>query len=184
VERVVFAERGPVAAGAARFLSTRHAEAGASLAPRDPMTPFPHQYRVSLADRQLLAPPRDPIAAGPPPQFGGSDHAWSPEELLAGAVLECLWTTFEAFARRDELQINEWFGSVLAILDRGRPVPVFTEIKLSVAMRVAPGDEARARAVLEKAEHACIISNALKTPVTLEATIAANPVASARSAGT
>jgi organic hydroperoxide reductase OsmC/OhrA len=183
-EASFFAVRVPAAAVLARFLSILHGEAGASLAPSDLMTPFPHEYRVSLANRQLLAPPRSPIAAGPPPQFGGSDRSWSPEELLAGAVLECLWTTFEAFARRDGLQVEEWFGSVLAILDRGRPVPVFTEIRLSVAMRVMPGEEARAGAVLEKAEQACIISHALKIPVTLDSTIAAIPAPSARSAGT
>jgi organic hydroperoxide reductase OsmC/OhrA len=135
------------------------------------MMPFPHHYRVTLANRQLLAPPRVPIDAGPPPQFGGDEHRWSPEELLVGAVLECLWTTFEAFARRDKLQVNDWTGAGLATLDRGPHVPVFTSIALAVSVRVAAGDEERARTLLRKAEQQCIISQALNVPVIVDVTV-------------
>lgn len=142
------------------------------------MTPFPHRYTVTLSNKQLLAPPRTPIALGAPPQFGGSDRVWSPEELLVGSALECLWTTFEAFARRDGLTVLDWSGAGVAILDRGAPIPVFTSITLSVEMHVALGDEDRARRILEKAEKSCIISNALNVPVKLEMTVTATPLQS------
>jgi organic hydroperoxide reductase OsmC/OhrA len=145
------------------------------------MMPFPHHYRVTLSNAQLLAPPREPIAAGPPPQFGGSDRVWSPEELLLAAVLECLWTTFDAFARRDQLVVHDWSGTGVAVLDRGRPVPVFTSITLAVALSVNDGDEERARRLLADAEQKCIISNALAVKVTVEATITTPPL---RSVGT
>ena len=135
------------------------------------MTPFPHHYRVSFTAGQLLAPPRAPIAAGAPPQFGGDEHVWSPEELLAGAALACLWTTFQALARRDKLEVAAWDGQALAVLDRGLPVPVFTAITLTVAIRVAAGEEDRARALIAKAERQCIVSFALKTPVAIDVTV-------------
>ena len=139
------------------------------------MTPFPHRYVVTLKDNRLQAPPRDAIALGPPPQFGGTDRAWSPEELLVGATLECLWTTFAAFAKRDGLGVIDWSGTGTGILDRGQPVPAFTSITLAVELRVAPGDEDRARRILEKAEKNCIISNALRVPVKLEMMIVGAP---------
>jgi organic hydroperoxide reductase OsmC/OhrA len=145
------------------------------------MTPFPHHYRVRLSNARLLAPPREPIAAGPPPQFGGSDSVWSPEELLVAAALECLWTTFEAFARREQLIVHDWSGTGVAVLDRGPRTPVFTSITLSVAMTVDDGDEERANRILAKAEQSCIISNALNVAVTVEANITTAP---ARSVGT
>jgi hypothetical protein len=83
------------------------------------IAPFPHTYTVALEDRQLRAPPRAPIAAGPPPQFGGSADVWSPEELLVAAALECLWTTFEAYASREQLAVARWSGRGTAVLDRG-----------------------------------------------------------------
>lgn len=136
-------------------------------------SPFPHRYEVTLADGLLVAPPRDPIALGPPPQFGGSDRRWSPEELLVGSVLECLWTTFDAYARHDALEVRGWSGTGVAILDKGSPVPVFTSITLSVELSVSVTDEDRARRLLATAEQRCIISNALKVPITLQATIRA-----------
>jgi organic hydroperoxide reductase OsmC/OhrA len=135
------------------------------------IAPFPHRYTVRLDDRQLLNPPRAPIAAGSPPQFGGTETVWSPEELLVAATLECLWTTFEAYARHDGLAVHEWSGIGTAVLERGTPVPTFSSIKLEVDVSVAITDEARARQLLETAEKRCIISNALKVPVLLEATI-------------
>ena len=135
------------------------------------IAPFPHRYTVTLAERQLTAPPRAPIAAGPPPQFGGSDQVWSPEELLVAAALECLWTTFEAYARRDHLEVARFGGTGVAVLDRGPGVPVFTSITLQVELAVAPADAERARALLHTAEQRCIASNALKVPITLDVTV-------------
>lgn len=129
---------------------------------------FPHRYTVHLEDRTLTAPPRAPIAAGAPPQFGGTDDVWSPEELLVGAVIECLWTTFEAYARRDKLSVCHWAGSGVGVLDKGQGGPVFTSIDLTVELTVVAGDEERARKTLETAEQNCIISRALKAPVRLE----------------
>lgn len=133
--------------------------------------PFPHRYEVRLADRALTAPPRAPIAAGPPPQFGGSDDVWSPEELLIGAALECLWTTFEAYARRDRLEVRGWSGHAIGVLDRSAGVPAFTSITLTVDLLVPPGDEVRAKDLLEVAEDRCIIARALRVPVVVEAKV-------------
>ncbi len=135
------------------------------------IAPFPHVYTVALEDRQLLAPPRAPIAAGPPPQFGGSDAVWSPEELLVASALECLWTTFEAYARHDQLEVVRFAGKGTAVLDRGPGIPVFTSLALHVDLEVHAGDEARARALLETAESKCIISNVLKVRVTLDVSV-------------
>ncbi|TMQ11921.1 MAG: OsmC family peroxiredoxin [Deltaproteobacteria bacterium] len=132
---------------------------------------FPHRYTVRLADRQLVAPPRAPIAAGPPPQFGGSESVWSPEELLVAAALECLWTTFEAYARHDALAVHDWSGTGVAVLDKGSPVPKFTSITLRVELVVAVNAAERARRLLQTAEQRCIISNALNVPVTVEAVV-------------
>jgi organic hydroperoxide reductase OsmC/OhrA len=138
------------------------------------IAPFPHTYTVTLEDRQLFAPPRAPIAVGPPPQFGGTPDRWSPEELLVAAALECLWTTFEAYARRDKLAVQRFAGRGTAVLDRAPGVPTFTSLTLHVDLLVAAGDEERARTLLETAESKCIISNVLKVRVTLDVAVSSN----------
>jgi organic hydroperoxide reductase OsmC/OhrA len=132
------------------------------------ISPFPHRYAVRLEDGRLLAPPRAPIALGAPPQFGGSDQVWSPEDLLVGAVLECLWTTFAAYARREGLEVIAWSGAAEGVLDKGPQGPTFTSIDQSVELTVAGDDEERARRILATAEKHCIVANALRVPVTLE----------------
>jgi organic hydroperoxide reductase OsmC/OhrA len=134
---------------------------------------FPHHYAVSLEAGLLAAEPRPKIPAGAPPQFGGSDQVWSPEELLVGAVLLCLKTTFDAYARRDALVVRSWRGDATGVLEKSPTGPIFTSVDLKVAIAVSPGDEERARKLLDTAEHHCIISNAIKAPVRLEATITA-----------
>ena len=135
--------------------------------------PFPHRYTVELADRQLTGPGKAPIAAGSPVQFGGTEDVWSPEELLVASALECLWTTFEAYARHDALDVRRWKSSGTAVLEKGHPVPTFSSISLRVELTVAGLDLDRARRLLDTAEQRCIISNALKVPVVLEANVVA-----------
>lgn len=115
-----------------------------------PIAPFPHRYTVSFADGQLAAPPRAPIAAGAPPQFGGSDRVWSPEELLVGAALVCLSTTFAALARRDELTVHDWRGSAAGVLEKSATGPTFTSIELMVELAVAAADQERANRLIEQ----------------------------------
>lgn len=132
------------------------------------IAPFPHRYSVSLANGLLNADPRPSIPAGAPPQFGGTDTVWSPEELLVAAVLLCLKTTFDAYARRDKLEVRDWRGTGTGVLEKSPTGPAFTSVQLQVELKVGTGDEDRARKLIETAEHHCIISNAIKAPVVLE----------------
>lgn len=134
---------------------------------------FPHHYAVSFEGGFLAAEPRPKIPAGAPPQFGGSDQVWSPEELLVGAVLLCLKTTFDAYARRDSLVVRSWRGEATGVLEKSPTGPTFTSVELKVTIEVAAGDEERARKLLDTAEHHCIISHAIKAPVRLVATVTA-----------
>ncbi|CAN5922398.1 hypothetical protein BH11MYX3_BH11MYX3_03600 [soil metagenome] len=99
-----------------------------------PIAPFPHHYVVTLANGQLSAPPRANIETGPPPQFGGSAEVWSPEELLVGAALSCLQSTFIAYAKRAAVRIHGWVATGTGTLNKAPAGPVFTSIDLSVQL--------------------------------------------------
>jgi organic hydroperoxide reductase OsmC/OhrA len=139
------------------------------------IAPFPHRYAVSFEEGLLVADPRPRIPAGAPPQFGGTDQVWSPEELLVAAVLLCLKTTVDAYARREALEIHDWRGTATGVLEKSPDGPAFTSVRLEVQLKVSPGEEARARRLLETAERHCIISRAIKAPVELEASVVAVP---------
>jgi osmotically inducible protein OsmC len=132
-----------------------------------PIAPFPHTYIVDLQHGALVAAQRSDVPIGAPPQFGGSDRVWSPEELLLGATLSCLQTTFEAYAKASGLAVSGFDGTARAQLVKGSGGPVFTSIELAVTLQVATTDAPRAEQILRKAEANCIISRALAVPVHL-----------------
>jgi len=138
-----------------------------------PIAPFPHTYSVTLTGDELTEGSRGAIRAGAPPQFGGTEDVWSPEHLLVAAALLCLKTTFDAYARREQLAIHGWRGTGTGILAKGKEGPVFTAIELAVEIDTVPGDEARVEALLATAERHCIISRALDVPVHLKGTFTA-----------
>ncbi len=135
------------------------------------IAPFPHHYAVSYSDGFLRADPRPQIPGGGPPQFGGTNTVWSPEELLVASVLLCFKATFDAYARRDSFEFHGWEGTGTGVLDKSPTGPVFTSINLQVRLTVASADVERANKLIHTAKDNCIISNAIKAPVHLEASV-------------
>ena len=136
--------------------------------------PFPHHYQAwlvrTLSSRaRLEAPPRPLISAGPPPEFDGDATAWSAEQLLLSSIGMCVLTTFEALAARARVDLLAWEARVGGMVDRGEDGVTFTKFTVDIDMEVS--DVERARAVLEATKQHCLISNALRAPVAVEAKI-------------
>lgn len=140
-------------------------------------SPFPHHYDVRLFagnGSAILAGGRRPdIVGGPPPEFDGSDQWWSPEHLLLSSVALCLMTTFQTFSARAGLHVAGYESRVEGVLDKTAAGLAFTSIRLAVDVRVAEADRARAEQLLQTAKRHCIVANALKPAVELEAVVKA-----------
>ncbi|MBI3553414.1 MAG: OsmC family protein [Elusimicrobia bacterium] len=142
------------------------------------IAPFPHQYKTQLewtSDRSgtITAGPRT-IVGGPPPDFDGSDEWWNPEQLLLASASLCLMTTFMAMTSKYPLKPRAFICRAEGTLDKTPLGLAFTSIILRVELRVAVNEIERADRLIENAKKYCIISNSLKTPVTLEATVVAD----------
>jgi organic hydroperoxide reductase OsmC/OhrA len=138
--------------------------------------PFPHHYQTwlvrTLSSRaRLEAPPRPIISAGPPPEFDGDATAWSAEQLLLSSIGMSVLTTFEALAARARVDLLAWEARVGGMVDRTQVGLTFTKFSVDIDMEVT--DVERARAVLEETKQHCLITNALKTRVEIEAKIRA-----------
>jgi organic hydroperoxide reductase OsmC/OhrA len=136
--------------------------------------PFPHHYQTwlvrTLASRaRLEAPPRPMISGGPPPEFDGDATAWSPEHLLLSSIALCLLTTFEAFAARAQLDVLDWKAHVGGMVEKTATGLQFTKFTIEVDMEVSDVD--KARATLDHAKQHCLVSNALRIPVDIDAKI-------------
>ena len=136
--------------------------------------PFPHHYQTwlvrTLSSRaRLEAPPRPLISAGPPPEFDGDATAWSAEQLLLSAIGMCVLTTFEAFAARARVDLLTWEARVGGMVDRAENGLAFSKFTVDIDMEVS--DVERARSALAETKQHCLISNALRAPVEIEAKI-------------
>jgi len=107
-----------------------------------------------------------------PPEFGGLEGRWTPEELLMTALASCFTTTFHAIAERSKFEYTdlavEAEGTVLKT-DTGY---CFSEIVVRprLTIRVAEQRE-RAASLLQKAKALCLVSRALATAQKLEAQV-------------
>jgi peroxiredoxin-like protein len=141
------------------------------------MKPLPHQYEVHLAGgptgpATVRSDEAPALLAAPPRDFDGPGDAWSPEHLLLASVETCLLFTLRAVARASKLDFLSLEVGARGTVDRRDGGLRFTEIVLRPRLVVPAGtDGERVRRVLDKAEHACLVSASLATPVRLEAEI-------------
>lgn len=141
------------------------------------MHPFPHRYTCTATseaegDVGLESPELPTLATAAPEEFGGPGDRWSPETLFVGAVVSCFILTFRAVAQASKLAWLDLTCEADGTLDRVERVTQFTEIHLRAELRVPSGtDPERARSLMERAEHICLVTNSLTTNVHLDARV-------------
>ena len=143
------------------------------------MHPYPHQYTVQAAagpsgDVPVTSAGLPALATAPPAEFDGPGDRWSPETLLVAAVADCFLLSFRGVARANRFDWHSLECSVEGTLDRVEGRTRFTRMAVRATLRVPAGtDEAKARQLVERAEHVCLISNSLVAERSVEATVLA-----------
>ena len=141
------------------------------------MHPYPHVYRVSAAGTAAgmvtVSSPQIPeLETAPPPQFDGPGGVWSPESLLCAAVADCFILTFRGVTRAARFDWVKLDCRVEGILERAEGGTQFTRFVTFATLTVVDGaDQVKARALLERAERSCLVSNSLRGSRTLEAEV-------------
>jgi organic hydroperoxide reductase OsmC/OhrA len=112
------------------------------------------------------------LATAPPKEFGGPGDRWSPEALLCAAVADCFLLSFRAVARAGKLAWSRLSCEVEGTLDRQDGKTRFTHIVVRAVLDVPEATDAdRAKSLLQRAEHVCLISNSLVAERHIEATV-------------
>ena len=104
-----------------------------------------------------------------PPQFpNGVEGIWSPEHLFTAAVASCLMTTFLAIAENSRLEFTDFQCGSKGKLEQVEGKFLMTEVILEPKVTIAnEADREKAARVLHKSEAACLISNSVKSKVTM-----------------
>ncbi|MDI1354258.1 MAG: OsmC family protein [bacterium] len=134
-----------------------------------------HYYTVDLKweqDRKgIMSSPELTNAlevATPPPFPKGTEGIWSPEHLLTASVNSCYMTTFLAIAENSKLEFTSFSCSAGGKLEQVDGKYLMTEIHLEPTLVITKeSDLEKAERILQKSEVACLISNSIKSKVTL-----------------
>lgn len=105
-----------------------------------------------------------------PPNFpGGHEGIWSPEHLFTAAAEVCLMTTFLSLAEKAKLAFRSYKSEAEGKLDKVEKGFLMTKIHIKPTVVIA--EESRREEVMklfEKAHTYCLISNSMRTEVTVE----------------
>jgi peroxiredoxin-like protein len=104
-----------------------------------------------------------------PPQFPkGMENIWSPEHLFTAAVSSCLMTTFLAIAENSKLDFVHFECSSKGKLEQIDGKFLMTEVILEPVVTIKNESEReKAEKVLQKSEANCLISNSVKSKITM-----------------
>jgi len=134
-----------------------------------------HIYQVDvkwMADRigeasspELL----NKIDVATPPQFPkGLEGVWSPEHFFTAAVNGCFMTTFLAIAENSKLSFTSFQCTADGKLEKVDGKYLMTEVVLKPILVIeSESDREKAERILQKSETACLISNSIKSKVSL-----------------
>ena len=116
-----------------------------------------------------------------PPEFGGLEGRWTPEDLLLGAVASCYTTTFRALADYSQLEYLDLGVEVDGTVCKGDSGYTFSQITIRSKLTISnPEEESRSMRLLQKAKAVCLVSRALAVDAVFEPSVTVRGVISAR----
>ncbi len=108
------------------------------------------------------------IEVATPPEFGGPENIWTPEDLLTSAVATCIMTSALFFADRAKIQLRSYKSNAIGTLEKTEAGLAITRITVTVSIELDNMEqEAATRKAVEQAEKTCPITNSLNCPVEL-----------------
>lgn len=134
-----------------------------------------HYYNVDISwisDRkgEMSSPELlQSVEIATPPQFPkGIEGIWSPEHLFTAAVSSCLMTTFLAIAENSKLEFEHFECKSKGKLEQIEGKFLMTEVILEPVITITnESDREKAEKVLQKSEANCLISNSVKSKITM-----------------
>ncbi len=109
------------------------------------------------------------VEVATPPEFGGPENIWTPEDLLTSSVATCIMTSALFFIDRSKIQLRSYKSNATATMEKGPAGLTITGIKVAVTVELEDASQVdAARKAVEQAEKTCPISNSLSCPVELD----------------
>ena len=109
------------------------------------------------------------VEVATPPEFGGPEGIWTPEDLLTSAVATCVMTSALYFFDRSKIALRSYKSEAAAVMEKTPSGLAITGIRIEITVGIEdPAQEEAARKAVEQAEKTCPLSNSMTCPVTVE----------------
>ncbi len=109
------------------------------------------------------------IEVATPPEFGGPENIWTPEDLLTSAVAACIMTSALFFIDRAKIQLRSYKSKATATMEKTPDGLAITRIAIAASIELDDMEqEAAVRKAMEQAEKSCPLSISLTCPVELD----------------
>lgn len=110
-----------------------------------------------------------PISCAIPPEFSGPGSAYSPEDLFALSLLNCLIATFKVYAEKGGLQFENLEGKAKLTVDKHASESYFYMSQVNITFNLkGASDPEKGKQLLEKSIQDCAVSNSIKSGKTFQ----------------
>ena len=111
---------------------------------------------------------KPPIPVATPPEFGGPEGVWTPEDLLTSAIESCIMASALFFLTRGKIGFKSYTSSAVGHMEKGSTGLVFSKIVIEVSLELEDATQSEAaHKALVQAEKTCPLSNTVSCPVEL-----------------
>jgi uncharacterized OsmC-like protein len=142
------------------------------------MAKFPLKFEVSgnatsgiAANWTSVAGSLPPIPCAIPPEFMGPGGGYSPEDLFALSVLNCLIALYKVYCEKSNVRFSEISVKAILFMDRQDGSLVMSQIDFDLDVKGA-SDPEKARQLLDAAIRDCPVGNSIKSGKTFKVSIA------------
>lgn len=136
--------------------------------------PVKYKYNTNLEWTQekkgiIRSKDKIDIEVACPPEFGGHQGIWSPEDLFLSSVEVCMLTTFLWYIKKEDIEIKSYKSKAEGTVEMTDGVFQFSIINIEIKIRLNNEEDiSNIEKILKKVKIACLISNSIKTEVNIK----------------
>ncbi len=117
----------------------------------------------------LISQGKPGLQVATPPDFGGHEGIWSPEDLFVAAVNACIMTTFLYYRAKADIDLLSYSSTAEGTVEFGQKGLLFSRVEVKPVVRIASETHReQTEETMRQAERACLISSSINSAVVVE----------------
>jgi len=107
-----------------------------------------------------------------PPEFGGHEQTWSPEDLFVSSVEVCTMTTFLWFVQKERIRLKSYTSTAEGVAELVGKNFQFSTIHIWLKIEISSEqDRKRVASIIERIPRFCLISASITTEIEIHSEI-------------